>query len=90
VEMQTRIVSAEILSDECRANNPTSLGLRFCSIEEFNVWDRKPMWLNDYSWIILGSDAARAELRSVQRAWLFCRDAEFDPIESKSAGFSVR
>jgi len=32
-----------------------------------------------------GSDAARAELRSVQRVWLAYRNAEFEYIESKYA-----
>jgi len=37
---------------------------------------------------VLGTDAAKAELRSVQRAWLSYRDAEFEFIESKYAQLS--
>lgn len=88
IDMKSRIASVEVQSDDCRTSNPTDIGLRICALEELEAWDVE---LNiAYRTLIngLGSDAARAELRSVQRAWLTYRDAEFEYIENKYSHIS--
>jgi len=88
VDMRSRIASVEAESDECKAKNPSGMGLRLCAIEELETWDKELNVAYRLLMKDLGSDAAKAELRSVQRTWLTYRDAEFAFIESKYAQLS--
>ena len=88
VKMQSRIASLEAVSEECKANNPTELGLRSCAFEELQAWDKELNVAYRLLMDDIGSSVAGAALQSVQRAWLAYRDAEFEYIESKYAGVS--
>jgi len=41
MDMKTRIAAVEAVSDECKVDNPSSLGLRTCAFEELEAWDKE-------------------------------------------------